>query len=142
MMVGPPAEVVPRDPSAGEIEPPTPEPSPATVRHIRHNYQQSDYHHRSRQKSRNHISIPAAPPVVPKRHNSDLSLSTIAEESSFTSQASNGNYGQRHQDMYQQNAASVFVEPHVVVETTTYPSSNSLNVRFFMIFNSARKKDL
>jgi len=153
LMIGPPAEVIPKD-GGSRIEPPTPQPSPATVRHHR---QAMDYHRQSAhssssssrgssssRKSRNHLSIPVAAPSLaarrPTHHNSDVSLSTIAEESSYASQNSHGGSSSyccksdypaayQQQQLQQQplannpGAASVFVEPHVVVETTTYPAS-------------------
>ena len=192
-LVGPPAQVIPEDDgdSLHQIDPPTPEPSPimggpssATVRHHRTssahssyaaNRQNQTYHHnktsRGLETRKNHISIPAKPPLaptVPKRHNCSIeSLSTIAEESlhSYASHQSECNgmyngvggygydkqpypqnpyYGTQQESEKQQhhtplsssltpssslNGASVFVEPHVVVETTTYPNStNQYNV--------------
>ena len=69
-----------------------------------------------------------------KRHNSDLSLSTIAEESQsyLTSSqdscsSASGAGPQQTMQSINSGAASVFVEPHVTVETTTYPT----NVRNF-----------
>ena len=187
-LVGPPAQVTPEDDgdSLHQIDPPTPEPSPnlgasATVRHHRTSSAHSSYaSNRPNQKyhnkvsrglegRKNHLSIPAKPPLpptVPKRHNCSIeSLSTIAEESlhSYASHHSesnrfyNGNdgydkqecqndhyYGTQHDSEHQQypthvtssltpssslNGASVFVEPQVIVETTTYPNpSNPPNV--------------
>ena len=176
-LVGPPAQVIPQDDgdSLHQIDPPTPEPSPdmgssATVRHHRTSSAHSSYstsrpsNHKYQNKvpsrgldgKRNHLSIPAKPPMpptVPKRHNCSIeSLSTIAEES-LHSYASNyseydkqdcqkGHYDNHQGSDYQQypsqttssltpgsslNGASVFVEPHVVVETTTYPNSSNYN---------------
>lgn len=136
-------------------------------------------------EKRHHISIPVAPPMVPKRHNSESSLSsnsrnrlsTIDEESNSYETSSNQEYYQyslagmqgqgdrfyqggsphlrrvhRMQQQQQQQSstrfpfmtatssppsgmgstatgkgASVFVEPEVVVETTTYPFSEGIN---------------
>ena len=170
--VGPPAQVVPQDDgdSLHQIDPPTPESSPhlgvsATVRHHRTNSGHSSYstsrpgqkfHHnkvssRGGEGRRNHLSIPAKPPMpptVPKRHNCSIeSLSTIAEESCHSYASNHSEYDQRycqqdHQD-YQQfppqvsssltpssslNGASVFVEPHVVVETTSYPYPSNVSI--------------
>ena len=101
---------------------------------------------------------PPMPPSVPKRHNCSIeSLSTIAEESLHSYASNHSGYydkpdhqkehyfaRQQPESEYQQyerhptcsitpssslNGASVFVEPHVVVETTTYPNtSNHPNV--------------
>ena len=101
---------------------------------------------------------PPMPPSVPKRHNCSIeSLSTIAEESLHSYASNHSGYydkpdhqkehyfpHQQPESEYQQyerhptcsitpssslNGASVFVEPHVVVETTTYPNtSNHPNV--------------
>ena len=175
-LVGPPAQVIPQDDgdSLHEIEPPTPEPSPnlgaaATVRHHRTSSSHSSYstsrpsqkyHHnkvssRGPENRRNHLSIPAKPPMpptVPKRHNCSIeSLSTIAEESLHSYASNHSEYdrqdchkdncsglqqGSEHQQYpphlsasmtpsSSKNGASVFVEPHVVVETTTYPNSSN-----------------
>ena len=188
-LVGPPAQVIPQDDgdSLHQIEPPTPEPSPnmgssATVRHHRTSSSAHSSYSTSRSSNqkyqnkvpsrgldgkRNHLSIPAKPPIpptVPKRHNCSIeSLSTIAEENSYASNYSEydrqdcqkEHYNNHHQGSdYQQypsqvsssltpasslNGASVFVEPHVVVETTTYPNSSNYNtvsniLQYFFIY--------
>ena len=135
-------------------------------------------------RSKDRLTIPAPAPL-PQRHNSDLSLSTIAEESSFASQSSyhraaaaaaapqSTQYPQHHHHYpYQQHQpspylhqhhpqmgqtgsaptsggqpqhqqpTSVFVEPHVVVETTTYPNSANVSCllfsRIFLIVSGLR----
>ena len=123
-------------------------------------------------RSKDRLTIPAPAPL-PQRHNSDLSLSTIAEESSFASQSSyhraaaatpqSTQYPQHHHHYpYQQHQpspylhqhhtqmgqtgsaptsggqpqhqqpTSVFVEPHLVVETTTYPNSANVSCLLFL----------
>lgn len=70
--------------------------------------------------------VPSRLDAVPRRHNSDISLSTIPEESqshlsTVSPQSSlNGGYVSPQSSL---NTASVFVEPEVVVETTTYPAN-------------------
>jgi hypothetical protein len=68
--------------------------------------------------------LPRTPSLtVPKRHRSNASLSTIDEESSASlSHASHAGCSAVPITSASLNsAASVFVEPEVVVETTTYP---------------------
>ena len=157
LMVGPPPEVVPSSGGASvtRIEPPSPEPSPATVRASHHQATQiggaagaggrgvaaTGGSRRSSGGRRDRLSIPVAPPVPPQRHNSDMSLSTIAEESSFASQSSYHptncctSQPTNHQQCQHPNngGASVFVEPHVVVETTTYPNSGNVSILVYKV---------
>ena len=136
--LGPPAEVIPAD-GGDAIAPPTPE-APAAAR--QHRLQPTTRRGKSfdcggavaaEQRririGRNSSAPPASAAVplpalrsgaAPRRHNSDLSLSTIAEESNSyisssqlppsTQSSLNGGGG---------GTASLFVEPQVVVETTT-----------------------
>lgn len=66
----------------------------------------------------------------PRRHNSDISLSTIAEEThSHASSDSVSSYEDRDQDpssvRSSLNGTSVFLEPHITVETSTVPANGS-----------------
>ena len=121
IMVGPPAEVIPSG-NGDSLAPPSPEV--ATSR------KSGSAKATFREPTASPFKIGNLNPV--KKHHSDLSLSTIAEESG--SYASNSNHysttdlrsvggGQQQPPLTSQslNGASVFVEPHVVVETTTYP---------------------
>ena len=118
---------------------------------------------------------PPMPPSVPKRHNCSIeSLSTIAEESLHSYASNHSGYydkpdhqkehyfsHQQPESEYQQyerhptcsitpssslNGASVFVEPHVVVETTTYPNTSNhpnVSVQYMIwIVDDERKKIL
>ena len=77
---------------------------------------------------------------VHKRHNSDISLSTIAEETgshlntslgqdtaslSSCDSESRAEPGSSVQSSY--NGTSVFLEPHITVETSTLPAQVSLS---------------
>ena len=123
VMLGPPGEVIPAD-RGDKITPPTPEMPPANRKRSL-----------SSRTPSNGSSLRVTPSLTAaKRHNSDISLSTIAEESNSysSSTASSHSYccskspecSRRHQSapMTSLNGASVFVEPHVTVETTTYVS--------------------
>ena len=73
----------------------------------------------------------------PRRHNSDISLSTIAEEThSHASSESVSSYDEREQDagsvQSSYNGTSVFLEPHITVETSTVPA----NVSFIFSFST------
>ncbi len=133
--VGPPAEVVPKGEDKDRVSLPPASPEP---RH-RYNTRSSS----SRQKL--HLSKPPPPHqngatrsgsdfAPPRRHNSDASLSTIAEEShsyasSFHDPHPRHGGGGRNVGGHcypapsstssSFNGASVFVEPEVIVETTT-----------------------
>ena len=123
VMLGPPGEVVPND-HGDAIAPPTPELSSNRKR---------GSSVRSSSSTRPSPSIRIAPMTsltAAKRHNSDISLSTIAEESNSYSSSSQHSYccsktpecSRRHHSSGPMSGTSVFVEPHVTVETTTYVS--------------------
>ena len=85
-----------------------------------------------------------------KHHQSDLSLSTIAEESgSYASNCAPVGGGGGCHDAYPMtsqslNGANVVIEPHVVVETTTYPSthvSKENNINIFQVLNCIANDD-
>lgn len=130
VLVGPPAEVIPND-GAEAIDPPTP-----------HVEKKSTTRSNPLHKSPPNIKINATNLQHHKRHHhynqSDLSLSTIAEESgSYASNTQADAYPMTSQSF---NGASVFVEPHVVVETTTYPhvSSFPAQLALFTLFSVPR----
>ena len=124
-MLGPPGEVVPND-HGDAIAPPTPE--------LPSNRKRGSSTRSSSSRPSPSIRIaPMASLTAAKRHNSDISLSTIAEESNSYSSSSQHSYccsktpecSRRHHSsgpMTSLNGTSVFVEPHVTVETTTYVS--------------------
>ena len=118
VIVGPPAQVVAED-NAESLPPTTPLPSPvrykakppkmktssrsshdnnafSSVKHNQHN----QHHH--------------------KRHNSDISLSTIAEETHSTASMADSQSVSSCEEQY--NGTSVFIEPHITVETSTLPA--------------------
>ena len=73
----------------------------------------------------------------PRRHNSDISLSTIAEEThSHASSESVSSYESRDQDpgsvQSSYNGTSVFLEPHITVETSTVPANVSFCILRFL----------
>ncbi len=138
IMIGPPAEVVPSD-NSDSLAPPSPEVMAASTAS-----RKAAGSRLNKLNNATSTTLPLAAKMANlnharKHHNySDLSLSTIAEESgSFANSNSNIHHHQSTSDLRRStseppltsqslNGASVFVEPHVVVETTTFPA----NVRF------------
>jgi hypothetical protein len=142
VMLGPPGEVVPAD-HGDAIAPPTPElPGSGPNRKRTSGSRPST----SRQPSLRIAASPVTTLTAAKRHNSDISLSTIAEESNTYSSSSASHCcpktpecSRRHcssAPMTSLNGASVFVEPHVTVETTTYVSTS----KTFVIFLSSNSQ--
>ncbi len=155
--LGPPAEVIPKrregeedDFSADRISLPSPEPSPRPAYNTRSSSRIGNSSNSSRQKL--HLKSSnrnAATPVTrlsssrsgrydapqfptPRRHDSDASLSTIAEESqSYVSSSYDQQQGCRggctstSSSYNGGGGASVFVEPEVIVETTTVENGES-----------------
>ncbi len=108
-MIGPPAEVIPK--SRGEaIDPPEDDDEDDSEDAV------EDKQRKLQIKPKELLRVGN----VPRRHNSDASLSTIAEESQTYVSSSNNNTPQSSL-----NAASVFVEPQVVVETTSTSTSST-----------------
>ena len=153
VLVGPPAEVIPND-NSDSISPPSPEPSKTASAYHKHSTSRgrsstrSNPLHSAAMSQNKGLKISASDLKLGKNrhHQSDLSLSTIAEESgSYASQntcsgGQNGGSGYDHNTfpMTSQslNGTSVFVEPHVVVETTTYPSTSLVSLNIFRyVFN-------
>jgi len=120
VIVGPPAHVVPSD-NPDYLPPCTPEPSPVRFKVKPPRVKSSSRSDRSDHGFSSH---------KPKRHNSDISLSTIAEEThSHASSESVSSYEERDQDpgsvQSSFNGTSVFLEPHITVETSTVPANGS-----------------
>ena len=136
-LVGPPGEVIPKD-KGDSIAPPTPEVQ------NRHTCSKS----KPRSVSNPYATMPSKPstngskqdhwPSLKKHHQSDLSLSTIAEESgSYASSMAAHQFGGHDAfPMTSQslNGASVVVEPVVDVEISTYPSAHVSTFIFHRIF--------
>ena len=135
VLVGPPAEVIHAvDKDAKEIDPIEGDEVVSSKSSSRKMQQKQKNTAEKISCSRNPISE-AAPSFKVKEesrgrkhqlHHSDLSLSTIAEESgSYVSNNGHDTFPMTSQSL--NGAASVFVEPHVVVETTTYPHVRFMN---------------
>ena len=125
VIVGPPAHVIPSD-HQDCLPPCTPEPSPVRFKAKPPKVKSSSRSDRNDHGFSSH---------KPRRHNSDISLSTIAEEThSHASSESVSSYDEREQDagsvQSSYNGTSVFLEPHITVETSTVPA----NVSFIFSF--------
>merc|ERR1719228_2694316 len=120
VMVGPPAHVVPSE-NQDSLPPCTPEPSPAK-------FKAKPPKVRSSSRSDHGFSG-----HKPKRHNSDISLSTIAEETHSHASSESSSSSRSSEDRDQDpgsvqssfNGTSVFLEPHITVETSTVPANGS-----------------
>ena len=124
VIVGPPAHVVPSD-DHNCLPPCTPEPSPVRFKVKPPKMKSTSRSDRSDHGLSSH---------KPRRHNSDISLSTIAEEThSHASSDSVSSYEDRDQDpssvRSSLNGTSVFLEPHITVETSTVPANVSIRDR-------------
>ena len=120
-MFGPPADVVSKN-GADSIDMPRPssEEGVATKKSTRSTTRSNPLNMVSEKSP--HLKINSG--SLPKRHchQSDASLSTIAEESgSYVSQSQENYTNALPLTSQSLNAASVFVEPEIVVETTTHP---------------------
>ena len=117
VIVGPPAQVVAED-NAESLPPTTPLPSPVRYKakppkmktssrssHDNSAFSSAKHSH----NNHNH-----------KRHNSDISLSTIAEETHSTASLAESQSVSSCDEQY--NGTSVFIEPHITVETSTLPT--------------------
>ena len=126
VMVGPPSQVEPFS-NADCLPPATPEPSPPRFKLKPHKPKSSRSHEKRelRSSSSNKESC-----QKPRRHNSEVSLSTIAEETqSQDSTSSMGSLDQQQEPSSVHSSlnggTSVFLEPHITVETTTVPANVS-----------------
>merc|ERR1719483_496790 len=121
VIVGPPAHVIPSD-HQDCLPPCTPEPSPVRFKAKPPKVKSSSRSDRGDHGFSSH---------KPKRHNSDISLSTIAEETH--SHASSESVSSCSEDRDNDpgsvqssfNGTSVFLEPHITVETSTHPANGS-----------------
>ncbi|KAK8750191.1 hypothetical protein OTU49_015292, partial [Cherax quadricarinatus] len=115
-LVGPPAEVVPRN-HPDRLPTPTPPPSPQPV----HAHSHSGSSRRSsgrgasggRSCRRSSSGGGGGSSLYPRLHGSNLSLTTITEEPSSSTRSSQS----------LRSSHEIVVEPQVVVETTTSPST-------------------
>ena len=125
VMVGPPSQVEPFS-NADCLPPATPEPSPPRFKLKPHKPKSSRSHEkRELRSSSNKESC-----QKPRRHNSEVSLSTIAEETQSQDSTSSMGSLDQHQEPGSVHSSlnggtSVFLEPHITVETTTVPANVS-----------------
>merc|ERR1719400_2401788 len=118
VIVGPPAQVV-ADDNAESLPPTTPLPSP-----VRYKAKPPKMKTSSRSSHDNSaFSSVKHNQHNHKRHNSDISLSTIAEETHSTASMADSQSVSSCDDQY--NGTSVFIEPHITVETSTLPTLTS-----------------
>lgn len=118
-LVGPPAEVVPRN-HPDRLPTPTPPPSPQPT----HAHSHSGSSRRSGGRSgsggrscrRSSGSGGGSSSLYPRLHGSNLSLTTITEEPSSSTRSSQS----------LRSSHEIVVEPQVVVETTTSPGTTYL----------------
>jgi patched 1 protein len=125
VMVGPPSQVEPSG-DADCLPPATPEPSPPRFKLKPHRPKLSSGRKEEKKES---CRSSKESSHKPKRHNSEVSLSTIAEESqSQDSVSSMGSLDQQDPCSVQSSlngGTSVFLEPVITVETTTVPANVS-----------------
>jgi patched 1 protein len=121
MMVGPPSHVTP----TGDLDclpPCTPEPSPPRFKLKPHKTRLSNSSEKKETRNKENCH-------KPRRHNSEVSLSTIAEEThSQDSSSSMGSLDHPEPSSVHSSlngGTSVFLEPHITVETTTIPANAS-----------------
>ena len=115
VIVGPPAQVVAED-NAESLPPTTPLPSP-----VRYKAKPPKMKTSSRSSHDNSaFSSVKHNQHNHKRHNSDISLSTIAEETHSTASMADSQSVSSCEEQY--NGTSVFIEPHITVETSTLPA--------------------
>merc|ERR1719195_1139364 len=119
VMVGPPSQVEPFS-NGDSLPPATPEPSPPRFKLKPHKPKSSRSYEKKEIRSQSTKEISQKP----RRHNSEASLSTIAEEThSQDSTSSMSSLDQQPEPSSVQSSlnggTSVFLEPHITVETTT-----------------------
>merc|ERR1711981_1115902 len=113
--------------NADSLPPATPEPSPPRFKLKPHKPKSSRSHEKRELRS---SSSSKESCQKPRRHNSEVSLSTIAEETqSQDSTSSMGSLDQQQEPSSVHSSlnggTSVFLEPHITVETTTVPANNA-----------------
>ena len=126
-MVGPPSQVEPFS-NADCLPPATPEPSPPRFKLKPHKPKPSRSYEKRELRSSSSSNKESC--QKPRRHNSEVSLSTIAEETqSQNSTSSMGSLDQQQEPGSVHSSlnggTSVFLEPHITVETTTVPANVS-----------------
>ena len=135
LMVGPPAEVVPKD-GGDEVDLSTTE----VIRggQNRRSSMRSNPLQNTKPPPQNNLqNLKINAGSLPKRHchHSDASLSTIAEESgSYVSQHDNASINALPLTSQSLNGASVKIEPEITVETTTHPLVSFKNLDNFWWF--------
>ena len=120
VIVGPPAQVV-ADDNAESLPPTTPLPSP-----VRYKAKPPKMKTSSRSSHDNNAFTSVK--NHHRRHNSDISLSTIAEETNSASSMAETNSVSSCDDQEPYNGTSVFIEPHITVETSTQPAVVSITI--------------
>ena len=135
VMVGPPSQVEPFS-NADCLPPATPEPSPPRFKLKPHKPKSSRSHEKRELRSSSSSNKESC--QKPRRHNSEVSLSTIAEETqSQDSTSSMGSLDQQQEPSSVHSSlnggTSVFLEPHITVETTTVPANVSFPSLWFLV---------
>ena len=120
VIVGPPAQVV-ADDNAESLPPTTPLPSPVR-------YKAKPPKIKTSNRSSHDNNAFTSVKTHHRRHNSDISLSTIAEETNSASSVAESNSVSSCEDQEAYNGTSVFIEPHITVETSTLPAVVSVSV--------------
>ena len=133
-MVGPPSQVEPFS-NGDSLPPATPEPSPPRFKLKPHKPKSSRSYEKKEIRSHSSKEISQKP----RRHNSEASLSTIAEEThSQESTSSMSSLDQQPEPSSVQSSlnggTSVFLEPHITVETTTVPANVSISSSRKLLF--------
>ena len=134
-MVGPPSQVEPFS-NGDSLPPATPEPSPPRFKLKPHKPKSSRSYEKKEIRSHSSKEISQKP----RRHNSEASLSTIAEEThSQESTSSMSSLDQQPEPSSVQSSlnggTSVFLEPHITVETTTVPANVSISSSQKLLFS-------
>lgn len=127
VMVGPPSQVEPFS-NADCLPPATPEPSPPRFKLKPHKPKSSRSYEKRELRSSSSSNKESC--QKPRRHNSEVSLSTIAEETQSQDSTSSMGSLDQHQEPGSVHSSlnggtSVFLEPHITVETTTVPANVS-----------------
>ena len=140
-MVGPPSQVEPFS-NGDSLPPATPEPSPPRFKLKPHKPKSSRSYEKKEIRSHSSKEIGQKP----RRHNSEASLSTIAEEThSQESTSSMSSLDQQPEPSSVQSSlnggTSVFLEPHITVETTTVPANVSSSSSQKLLFSDLEKME-
>ena len=131
VVVGPPAQLEAAD-QADTLPPATPQPSPARFRARPPKLRPGPRQPSSSSGGGGSHDNSGFSSMKHKRHNSDISLSTIAEETTShlnTSLGDSASVSSCEQEagpgsvQSSYNGTSVFLEPHITVETSTVPAT-------------------